>query len=136
MANLTDGQIKILNEKAREARQKKFLESSRKHLDKIVKTKITTAFIGALDAFESEFGFLWGHGQDYREITEEQKKMRALWNNARSKILSNGNVQMRNASNEIANYLVSRIRHHTEFNLDKYKDNDSFEGGNNIKVEN
>ena len=52
--------MKELRRKSKEAKREKFLEESRKRLDKIMTTKIRTAFIGAIDAFEQSFGFLWG----------------------------------------------------------------------------
>ena len=99
--------------KAREARQQKFLESSRRRLDKIVSTKIRTTFIGAIAAFEEEFGFLWGHGSD-RELTDGQYNMRELWEKARTRVLNNGNNQIRAASNEIDNHLVHWNRYNLE----------------------
>lgn len=115
MENLNNSQTKILMDKARKARQEKFLESSRKRLDKIVGTKIKTTFIGSIAAFEEEFGFLWGHGID-DELTNEQENMRDLWNKVRTRILNNGNNQIRAASNEIDNHLVHWNRYNIQFN--------------------
>lgn len=124
MGNLNDGQTKILMNKAKEARKQKFLESSRRRLDKIVSTKITTTFIGAIAAFEEEFGFLWGHNLNEYDLTEEQLNMRDLWNKARTRILNSGNNQVRAASNEIANHMVCWNRHTIEFDMTKNWDSD------------
>lgn len=111
---LTDNQLKSLVTRAKEAREQRFLEGSRQRLDKLVSTKIRTAFIGALSAFEENYGFLWGHGKDENELTKEEKQMRELWIQTRTRVLNNGNSQIRAAQTEIANHVIKWNRYHLE----------------------
>jgi len=112
---LSHGQMQALSAKMKHAREERFLEQSRRRLDKIVSTKVRTAFIGALAAFEEEFGFLWGHEASEDHLTAEQQNMRELWIRARTNVLNNGNTQLRALRNEIANQTVKWNRHHIDF---------------------
>lgn len=111
--NLNHGQLKILSEQAKNAREKRYLEASKNRLEKIVETKIRTAFIGALAAFEEKFGSLWGHDKD--DITPEQEEMYNIWEDARTQILNNGNNQIRAAKQEIENHVIKWNRYKYEF---------------------
>ena len=119
---LTHGQMKAMTAKAKAAREERYLEQSRRRLDKIVSTKVRTAFIGALAAFEAEFGFLWGHDSEDDQLTEEQREMREVWERARTAVLNNGNTQLRAVRNEIANQTVKWNRYHMGFQVSR-KDN-------------
>jgi hypothetical protein len=107
--------MKELRRKSKEAKREKFLEESRKRLDKIMTTKIRTAFIGAIDAFEQSFGFLWGQDKKDSERTESEKQMFELFQKARTEALNTGNTQLRNARTEIANHTVEWKRYHLDF---------------------
>jgi len=109
---LSHGQMRALTSRMKQAKEDRYLEQSRKRLDKIVTTKLRTSFIGALAAFEEEFGFLWGHNLDEDELTPEQLNMRELWNNVRTNVLNNGNTQLRAVRTEIANHVIKWNRHH------------------------
>jgi hypothetical protein len=109
---LSHGQMKAMSSRMKQAREERFLEQSRRRLDKIVKTKMETAFIGALAAFEDEFGELWGGKTPEDELTVEQLAMRVLWNRARTNVLNNGNTQLRALRNEIANHVIKWNRYH------------------------
>ena len=65
-------------------------EFARQKVSKTVKTSIMTSVIGALSDFEEFMGELWGHGKPYNQLTEEQKKNRELWLDARDSILRRG----------------------------------------------
>lgn len=112
---LNPGQAKAITNQIKNAREEKFLEESRKRLDKIVTTKMKTSFIGALAAFEEEFGFLWGQGVEECYLTEEQMNMRELWEKTRTVVLNNGNTQLRAVKNEISNHVIKWNRYRTEF---------------------
>ena len=114
---LSHGQMKALTNRMQQAREDRYLEQSRRRLDKIVSTKIRTAFIGALAAFEEEFGFLWGHDIDEEDLTSEQQQMLELWIRVRTNVLNNGNTQLRAARNEIANQTIKWNRHHIDFKV-------------------
>lgn len=119
---LSHGQMKALSQKMKQAKEERYLEQSRRRLDKIVSTKVRTAFIGSLAAFEAEFGFLWGQGLAEDQLTDEQADMLELWNQARTNVLNNGNTQLRAVRNEIANQTVKWNRHHIQFEVQPYVD--------------
>ncbi len=100
-----------MQRKSQEASQLRFSEESRKRLDKIISTKLTTTFIGALSAFEKAFGFLWGHGKKDYERTEEEKQLFIIWESIRTEVLNNGNNQLRALRNELQNHNISWNRH-------------------------
>ncbi len=95
---------------------KKYQEESKKRLQKILSTKMRTAFIGALDAIEKNFGYLWGIDKDEDEpLTMEEDKMLQLWLLVRNKILTNGNNQLRAIENELEQYTIHWDRYVTNF---------------------
>jgi len=108
---LSYGQMKVLHERMKSARDEKYLEQSKKRLEKIISTKMRTVFIGALAAFEKEFGFLWGEGKEEGETTEQEDQMYDLWENARTSVLDNGNKQLRALLNEVDNHVVKWSRY-------------------------
>ena len=66
--------------------------------------------IGALSSIEDHLGFLWGHKSD-EALSEEQEKMRQLYEELRSEILDKGNTQMRNIDTELTQYDVTWNRY-------------------------
>ena len=94
-------------------KKKNYLTDSNKRLLKIISTKLRTAFIGSLSAFEENFGHLWGHLSQESEMTENQKKWKKIWENTRTVILNNGNHQIRSIENELSQYDISWNRHST-----------------------
>lgn len=103
--------MSAMTEKVKQARHNKYLEDSRKRLDQIIKKKMKTTFIGALDSFESNFGYLWGHGLDESELTHEQAEFRVVWENTRTEVLNKGNTQLRGLQTDLANHVVSWNRY-------------------------
>lgn len=112
---LSDEQMAELTAKAKDSSEQRYLELSRKRLDKIITTKMKTCFIGALSAFEETFGSLWGHGKDVEDLTPAEKQNRELWINTRTKVLNNGNTQLRASQTEIANHVIKWNRYHIDF---------------------
>jgi len=100
---------------AREKNDRLAKEGSKQRLVKAVEKHIRTSFIGALDAFEKEFGYLWGHGKDVEELSEDELTFREVWNRARDKVLDNGNDRIKNASEEIDQYNVEWNKFQTNF---------------------
>jgi hypothetical protein len=88
--------------------QEQYKENSKKRLLNNIKKKFDTTIIGSLAAFEEEFGYLWGHGKHYSELTDQE---------VRSKILDNGNFNLRSAQSEISQYTLSWNRYVTKFNF-------------------
>lgn len=111
---LNHGQMQALSAKMKQNREERFLEQSRRRLDGIIATKVRTAFIGALAAFEEEFGFLWGQDISEDQLTSEQEDMLELWNRARTSVLNNGNTQLRALRNEISNQTIKWNRYHVD----------------------
>jgi len=62
--------------------------------------RIQTTMIGALDKFEKNFGYLWGHYKE-GELTEQEEKFADLWDFTRNQILNQGNTQMRHFNEDI-----------------------------------
>lgn len=90
----------------REQRKK---EVSKDSLFKSCKKKIQTTMIGALDVLEKRFGFLWLH-EDTEELSQEQKQLKDIYDEARADILDKGNSQIRNLESEFSNYEVTKKR--------------------------
>lgn len=104
-------------EAIKEARQQKYVESCRKRLSDIAEKKIKTTFIGAIAAFEKEFGELWGIDLKDEDRDEDQKYWYDKWQIARTEILNNGNNQSRSLLSEIANHIVSWNRYNMTFKV-------------------
>ena len=56
-------------------------QSKKRLLNNLTK-KFNTTTIGSLSVFEDSFGFLWGHGIEYSELTKEERKWRKIWSDA------------------------------------------------------
>lgn len=78
--------------------------NSRKSLIYQVSKRFQTTIIGSLARFEDQFGYLWGHNSD-TPLTQKQKDFLDLWEYTRTSILNHGNNQMRDAIDEIIDYL-------------------------------
>lgn len=111
-----------LTKQEEEKFKKKYESDSKTRLFKITSTKIKTAFIGALSAFEQNFGEIWGHRLTDGELTEEQMEWRRIWEECRTAILNNGNHQIRAVENEMSQYSISWNRHQTFLKIKEDKD--------------
>ena len=116
--HLSHYQMAAVQQKQKKIQDSKYKDKSKKRLSNIVSTKMKTSFIGAISACESSFGFLWGHGVSEEELTEEQRAMREIWEEARAQILDNGNSQLRASMNEISNYDIHWNRYHLDFKIE------------------
>lgn len=103
-----------------------YSNSSRERLGKITKKKLTTAFIGSISAFETKFGFLWGHNEE--DPTPEQLAMRPLWEEVRTFILNNGNNQIRALEQELTQYTVTWNRYRMTLPVRNLKEEKGDEG--------
>lgn len=61
--------------------------------------RIKTTMIGAIDKFEKNFGYLWGHFTE-DPLTEQQEKFADLWDFTRNQILNQGNHQIRDLKDD------------------------------------
>tara|TARA_B100001013_G_C24587615_1_gene433432 strand:- start:620 stop:982 length:363 start_codon:yes stop_codon:yes gene_type:complete len=93
----------------------KYKENSKRRLSNILKKKFDTTIIGSLAAFEERFGELWGHGLPMNDLDEDQRYWREVWMETRSKVLDNGNANLRAAQNEVSQYTLSWNRYITKF---------------------
>ncbi len=84
----------------------RYKENSKKRLLTNLERKFRTTMIGSLDAFEKSFGELWGHGVPLEHLDSDQRQWRVIWQETRSRILDNGNSNLRAAQNEIAEYTL------------------------------
>lgn len=80
------------------------MNKSRKSVIHQISKRFQTTIIGSLARFENHFGYLWGHNSD-KPLTDLQKEFLDLWEFTRTSILNHGNNQMREAIDEIIEYL-------------------------------
>ena len=111
-------EFKYQAKKRRTESDAKYKDSSKRRLSNILKKKFDTTIIGSLAAFEERFGELWGHGLAMGDLDEDQRYWREVWMETRSKVLDNGNANLRAAQNEISQYTLSWNRYVTNFNAD------------------
>lgn len=90
-------------------RESKYKADSKDRLSKILKKKIQTTMIGALSTIEENLGHLWGN--NVANPSEDQKKMKAVYEKIRSEILDRGNNQARNIDAELSQYEVEWQRY-------------------------
>jgi len=83
-------------------------EYSWQKLADMIKRRMTTTMIGALDKFEKEFGDLWNADNASAED-------RAKWSKIRKQVLDNGNNQLRILLDELENFDVNWLRYRMEF---------------------
>lgn len=102
--------------KRRKESDGRYKDSSKRRYLNILKKKFNTTIIGSLAAFEESFGDLWGHGLNINDLDEDQRYWREVWMQTRSKVLDNGNSNLRAAENEISQYTLSWNRYVTNFN--------------------
>lgn len=86
--------------------------------------RIQTTMIGALDKFEKNFGYLWGHYKE-GELTEQEEKFADLWDFTRNQILNQGNTQMRHFNEDIIKTL-RLVEINQRFNM-KFRPNPNIE---------
>lgn len=99
--------------------RKKYQEESKKRLNFIQKKKLQTSFIGAISEFEAKFGFLWGLEPEGGYTDEQYEILKLLekagftdkffkiwWEDARNRVLNNGNNQVRGLMQEMETYTV------------------------------
>lgn len=68
----------------------------------ILRKRLQTTMIAALDEFEKSFGYLWGVQKPLEEpLTEKEEKFLNIWEDTRNRILNRGNNQIRKCMNDI-----------------------------------
>jgi hypothetical protein len=80
------------------------MKNNRKGIINQISKRFQTTIIGSLARMEDNFGYLWGHNSD-KELTEKQQEFADLWEYTRTSILNHGNNQMREAIDEVIDYI-------------------------------
>jgi hypothetical protein len=124
---LSHYQMAMAHRKQQEIKDGKYKDKSKKRLSNIISTKIKTSFIGSISACENQLGFLWGHGKEESELTENEIAMKDIWENIRAKILDNGNSQLRAAINELNYYSIDWDRYHLDISIQEKEGNEETE---------
>jgi len=80
------------------------MKNRKKGIINQINKRFQTTIIGSLARFEENFGYLWGHNSD-KELTDKQKDFLDLWEFTRTAILNHGNHQMRDAVDDVIDYI-------------------------------
>jgi len=72
-----------------------------------ISKRFQTTIIGSLARFEESFGSLWDP-DDNKELSVQEQEFLDLWEHTRTAILNNGNNQMRQAIDEIIDYIENQ----------------------------
>ena len=96
-------------------------ERNKKILKRFIKKRIETTMIGALAAFEEVFGDIWGYDKDYEDLTTKEKNFDENWEYVRTRILDLGNLQLKQALDELDRYNLELEPYHLDFVIKKGK---------------
>jgi hypothetical protein len=99
---------KMVDERRR-LKEKNEREKSAQRLESIVKKKMQTLMIGALEAMEKNLGDMWGHKNPNRTATQD--KIAERWEEARTQILNLGNRLIHNIEEEMSYYDIVWLRY-------------------------
>lgn len=108
----------------KQAREERSKAVSHDSLFKAAKKKIQTTMIGSLSTVEEYFGFLWNHGASDDQLSEEQKHIKNIYEDARAKILDRGNTQIRDLELEFVNYEITKKKYHIKLPVKKGEANE------------
>lgn len=109
--------MKQMMENRNEGGSQRYNKFSKEKLAEILKTKLTTTFIGDISIIEEIIGYLWGAGLPESKLTENQRKWKKAWGTIRKRILDNGNDQIRAVMNELEQYEVKWNRYKTKMDV-------------------
>lgn len=100
-------ELRLVNARRNTVRQERRVKNAKGRLSVFMRKRLQTAFIGALDRFEQEFGGeLWQHGEHPSQLDEDGKYYREKWARCRDSVLENGNDQIDLAQEEIAKFSI------------------------------
>lgn len=80
-------------------------DQAREQLSNLVKSKVKTTMIGAINSIEQHLGFLWKHGSN-ENLSETEKQFLEIFQKLRTEILDKGNNQSRNIDSELSRFEV------------------------------
>lgn len=103
-----------LRKEAEKKNQIIYRKASANKLSKNIEKKIRTTFVGDINTVEKYFGELWGHGKEYKDLTEAEKRERKVWDACRKEMLDKGNNELRAAQTEISEYTIEWNRFHKD----------------------
>ena len=86
--------------------------SDKSYLKNGVRISVKTITIGTLEILETNFGYLWGHGLELDELTEDQKEFRETWEYVRHQIKERGKESQDILLNNINNFSVRKNRNY------------------------
>ena len=101
----------LLRKDLEKENKRRYKDDSKQKLKANAEKKLKTSLIGSLDSYEKNFGHLWGHGRDVRDLTQSEKLWRDLWEKVRKEILDRGNNQLRALKSEIDEYEIEWNRY-------------------------
>lgn len=87
-----------------EQRKSKEVNTAREEFLAFAYKCMQTTYVGALSRFEGAFGEFWGHSGG--ELTEDQKEIARIWQEARRAILDLGNEQYRKLERALNEYEI------------------------------
>lgn len=108
------GKMARLRKESEEKNKILYRKTSANKLAKNVEKKIRTTFIGDINTVEKYFGELWGHGKEYKDLTEAEKRERKVWDACRKEMLDKGNNELRAANAELSEYTIEWNRFHKD----------------------
>ena len=108
----------------KQGNEEKYKANCKRALKEHATTKLKTTMIGSLSKFESNFGFLWGHGKPADELTEQELEFRDKWDATRNEVLNQGNNCLRSLMTEIDGYTVSFNKFEYNFTIKKESQDD------------
>lgn len=86
-------------------------DQSKDRLEKIVRKKIQTTMIGALDSIEKKLGYLWKHDSEGK-LTKEEQELKDVYEELRNEILDKGNNQIRIFQSELNSFEINWLRYY------------------------
>jgi len=99
-----------IKRKRDEQKDKEYKEASKERLLKISCTKVRTTMIGALDSIEKKLSPLW-NVEEGKRLTNDQLRLKQLYEEVRNEILDRGNTQIRNLETEFQQYEINWKRY-------------------------
>lgn len=84
-------------------------------LIRMIETRLKTTMIGSISRMEQSFGYLWNHGDD--PLNDTQELFLNKWETLRSDILNHGNNQIRCAVEDMIKYFQKQNQYKYTYNF-------------------
>jgi hypothetical protein len=79
--------------------------------------RFKTTIIGLIATMEDYFGKYWGHDKYEDELTDQEKRIKEIWDDARTEMLDKGNDQMRGALGDVDHCNVTKKKYNYNFKV-------------------